>query len=225
MGLHNAGFEDIVGVDIVEQPEYPFTFILSDALMVDEDFFGDFSLIWASPPCQAYSCGTSKFRMEGKKYPDLVDVTRQMLLATKKPFVIENVPGAPIREDLMLCGEMFGLNIIRHRVFEIEGFITSQPIHREHRNKLYDGSAVGVWTGGYHPAYWGNKKRQEKVSKRFRDGNGKDVLRSWQEAMQITWIGDKKTLAQAVPPAYSEYIGCEFLKQMRGEGQQTLNKG
>ena len=195
MGLHKAGF-DVIGVDIAEQPEYPFDFIQSDATQYID--FDDYDLIWASPPCQAYCYGSEKAK---NKHPKLIEVIRKLLLSINKPFIIENIPTAPIRKDLMLCGEMFGLKVIRHRIFEINGFFVKQPNHIKHKGTIADGFYYGVYTGG-KCGCWGNNEKRKKV----KVGSIKD----WQTAMGINWITDKKMLAEAIPPAYSKYIGEQF---------------
>lgn len=116
MGLHRAGLE-VVGVDIEPQPSYPFTFIQGDAL---EFYLRGFDLVWASPPCQAYSTAmhaTQAKKREGRL--DLIPATRAKLQAAGIPYIIENVAGAPLASSrVMLCGSMFGLRVIRHRYFE-----------------------------------------------------------------------------------------------------------
>jgi len=115
-----------------------------------------------------------------------------MLIKTGKPFVMENVTNAPIRKDLLLCGEMFGIGVIRHRKFEIEGFKAFQPTHKKHRGKCSEGYYVTVAGHG------GDAKHTS--------------LKSWQDGMQIPWMRNKKTLAESIPPAYSKYILEQFLK-------------
>ena len=125
MGLHRAGF-DVVGVDIYPQPRDPFEFRRADAMTFPLD---GFDFIWASPPCQQFCALRTREDLSG--YPDLIDPIRQRLVATGKPFVIENVPGAPVRKDLILCGNMFGLRSYRHRHFECS-FPVEQPTHPKH---------------------------------------------------------------------------------------------
>lgn len=194
-GLMDAGFNRVIGIDIHEQSEYfqPEEFRQFDAIafLKDADIsFVDF--IWASPPCQAYTYASKKARNLGKQYPDLIEIARKALIKTGKPFVIENVTTAPLRKDLILCGEMFGLKIIRHRAFEIHGFKCKQPQHIKHKGTVKQGNYVTVAGHG---------------------GDGKASLKAWQDAMKINWIRKKETLAQCVPPKYSEYIGKEFLKE------------
>ena len=121
MGYHRAGFTEIVGVDSAAMPRYPFEFVRGDALEYLAAHGHEFDAIHASPPCQAFS--TLRFMPNAKPHPDLVDPTRQLLIASGKPYVIENVMGAPLRNPTMLCGTMFGLGtgdaeLRRHRIFE-----------------------------------------------------------------------------------------------------------
>jgi len=187
MGLHRAGHE-VVGVDNTEQPNYPFKFIKADALTFD---LNGYDAYWTSPPCQAYSYSTARAKKTGKTYPDLITKTRERLLDTGKPFVIENVVGAPIRVDLFLCGCMFNLGVFRRRHFEINNFIVSQPPHKKHEGKIGDGKHFRVLNGS---GCWLNK------------GDIKGTFEDWKEAMGIEWM-TKKELTQAVPPSYSAYIG------------------
>ncbi len=217
-GLKDAGFETINGIDIVAQPEYfdQKHFWQTNVFEASKLFFEKCDFVWASPPCQAYSWATVKYRNKGKEYPDLIAKTRELLLKTGKPFVIENVVGSPLKKDLMLCGEMFGLRIIRHRIFEIHGFKCIQPKHLKNRRAVWNGSEVGVWQGG-KPGCFGNKKQRSYYAQVAGHGGQSYsfTLKSWQEAMGINWITDKKTLAQCVPPKYAEYIGKQFLEQTK----------
>lgn len=213
MGLKRAGFDEIFGIDIEYQPDYPFQMKVTHVFSVIPEVAGSyFDFIWASPPCHAYSCATLRYRNSKNDrhitYPDLINKTRELLIKTGIPFVIENVPGAPLRKDLILCGEMFGLKVIRHRIFEIHGFKVKQPLHKRHRGLVKDGYYVTVAGNG------GNYKDHNfcklndlplKTSK----------LKVWQHAMGINWINDKKMLDQAVPPKYAEYIGRQFLQLVK----------
>lgn len=206
MGLHRAGFE-IVGVDINPQPNYPFEFIQADVLEIDLDGYDAY---WSSPPCQCYSFAARRWRNNGINYPDLIKRTRKRLLDSGKPFIIENVVGAPLRKDLILCGEMFGLNVIRHRIFEFSHFRVPQPKHKNHKGLVRDGYYVTVAGHGGNDSkhnYCHLNCLPSKTSK----------LKVWQHAMGIDWM-TKQELTQAVPPAYSEYIGEYLAEQIARTG-------
>lgn len=209
MGLSRAGFKRIVGVDIKPQPEYPFEFIQGDAQIMGPKLLQeDFDFIWASPPCQAYSPLRNMHGAEYKeKHKEMLPEVRGMLKESGKPFVIENVPSAPIRRDLMLCGTMFDLKVFRHRFFEIEGFFVWQPYHMKH-----DGT-----TDSHR---WPYKPINGYVQV---TGNGMFTIKQGQAAMGIDHITRKKSLAEAIPPAYSEYIGRQFMNFYRYERKNAGN--
>lgn len=190
-GYHDAGFEEITGVDIKDDHKYPYNFIHSDVFKLPLSFFKQFDLIHASPPCQHYTFATRKTNRD--KHPDLIEKTRLLLQKIGKPYTIENVPNAPLRKDLLLCGEMFeGLRIIRHRIFEIEGFKVIQQTHRKHKERI------------------GKKSYYMQIA-----GHGGDSysfrVEDWKKAIGIAWVNDKKHLTQMIPPSYSKYIGSQYI--------------
>lgn len=190
MGLHRAfPRARIVGVDIVKQPRYPFEFIQGDALTFSYD---GYNFIWASPPCQRYSNGAKQNRTT-HKHPDLIARTRERLQETDAYWTIENIYTArqELRSPIMLCGEMFGLGVFRHRLFE-SNFYPMPPPHQPHHGKIGDGK-MNIVTG--HPG--GSSKRDN-----FKNGGTTE----WRLAMGIDWMTGKE-LAEAIPPAYSEWIG------------------
>ncbi len=193
-GYSRAGF-DVVGVDIAPQPNYPFEFHLSDALSYYP--LGDFDAIHASPPCQAFSLATRhRGNAHAATHPDLIEPTRDLLEGTGLPYVIENVAGAPIRHDVVLCGEMFGLRIHRHRYFELGGFFVWQQPHAAH----HLGGALHNChvEEGYARQVVGNYSNHDDAS----------------DAMGIDWM-TRRELAEAIPPAYTEFIGEQLLAQVR----------
>jgi DNA (cytosine-5)-methyltransferase 1 len=113
VGYAWAGF-DVIGVDLHPQPRYPFEFVQADALTFPLD---GFDAVHASPPCQHYANVTS-WRGSRQDHPELIAATRRALHASGLPWVIENVPEAPVRPDFLLCGSQFGLRVRRHRAFE-----------------------------------------------------------------------------------------------------------
>ena len=190
MGYYRAGFEDITGVDIKPQPNYPFEFVLGDALEYVMEHGAEFDLIHASPPCQKYTKAAQQWRASGKEYPDLVAITRDMLRDTGKLYIIENVPGAPLINPVILNGAMSRLNIHRTRLFEcsfeIPFFLLPQgkkPVKMGRPVKAGDViQPVGHFSG---VAYAG-------------------------EQMEIDWMTQAE-LAQAIPPAYTEFIGRRIM--------------
>jgi len=196
MGYHRAGFE-VVGVDINPQPHYPFEFHQADALEFD---LAGFDAIHASPPCQASSALT-KGTNRGRSYPQLIPGIRERLAEVNVPTIIENVQGAAIRPDVTLCGEMFGLGVIRHRYFEMSHPV-SQPPHIKHRGRV-SGWRHGKFYPGPYVAVYG-------------DGGGKGSVEQWQQAMGIDWTDNRKSIAEAIPPAYTEYIGTQLISMLEG---------
>jgi hypothetical protein len=190
MGYHRAGFE-VVGVDHLPQPRYPFEFHQADALeFLAGANAGDYDAVHASPPCQAHSAG-AKMRGTAGLHPDLLPATRDLLARFGLPYVIENVVGAPMPSFVTLCGEMFGLGVIRHRRFECSELLW-QPHHPKHRGAVSDGHYATVAGHG---------------------GDGSNAFPVWAAAMQIGWM-TKEELAQAIPPAYTEWIGRQLLTQL-----------
>ena len=123
VGYHRAGF-DVVGVDIAFQKNYPYEFHQGDALDYVAGHGHEFDAIHASPPCQAF---TNAQRIQGRDHPDHVAATRSALQLIGKPWIIENVPGAPLNNPVELCGAMFGLTTYRHRLFESNIQLTTPP--------------------------------------------------------------------------------------------------
>jgi hypothetical protein len=117
MGYRLAGF-DVTGVDIVPQPHYPFAFVQADTLEYLSDHGHEYAAIAASPPCQYYANVTA-WRGDRANHPDLIHAVRVRLVRAGVPWAMENVPEAPLRRDLLLCGSQFGLAVRRHRVFEL----------------------------------------------------------------------------------------------------------
>jgi len=187
MGYARAGFE-VVGVDIVEQPHYPFTFVRADALTFPLD---GFDVVHASPPCQSFTAYRRKGHGVGDGYPDMIAEVRVRVAG--HPYVIENVPTAPLVEPILLCGSSFGLDIRRHRHFESNlplvaprcdhGWQTPRFPPATNRVNLRSTVEVGVWRIPL------------------------DVQR---RAMGIEWM-TLAELSEAVPPAYTFELGRQLL--------------
>lgn len=199
-GYDYAGFE-VVGVDIDPQPRYPFEFHRADALTFLEENGHWFDAIHASPPCQAYSA--MKHMPDAKEHPELIEPVRELLIASGKPWVIENVVGAPLNDSIILCGSMFnlgaaGFGLQRHRQFE-----SNVPL-RTPRDCNHSGPTIGVY-GGHVRC---------RSSKYWRDSGadfpGMDKKALANEAMGIDWM-TMNQLSEAIPPAYTEWVGKQLL--------------
>jgi DNA (cytosine-5)-methyltransferase 1 len=213
MGYHRAGF-DVVGVDIKPQPRYPFEFIQADALAgltvltmggylltgPNAYLLSDFAAIHASPPCQAYSAMRNNWNAR-KDHPDLLPSTRVLLAETGLPYVIENVPGAPMAPLIIMCGSAFGLGIPgyqlrRHRWFEPSAglWFMSPPCQ-------HSGPVIGIY--GDHGR---DHRRKEGFGRYF-------TLAERKQAMGIDWM-TRDELDQAIPPAYTEHIGRALMEHL-----------
>lgn len=212
MGYARAGFE-VVGVDIKPQPHYPFEFFQDDALRA-LDFHGNpnqrygwwkFDAIHASPPCQAYTSMSNRWRGQGgqaDQHPDLIAPTRALLEASRLPWVMENVPGAKrlLRSPVTLTGGMFGLGVHRPRLFELSWFVlASQPVPTP--------GSIGVY----------GKSPDGRLLWARADGSEQRAARGVAEAlvaMGIDWM-EWAELKEAIPPAYTEWIGLQLMAHLK----------
>lgn len=208
-GYADAGF-GVVGVDIEPQPRYPYRFHRGDAVRVLSRLIEgraievgglaysleDFDAIHASPPCQLYSV---THRINRSEFPDLIGITREHLSASGLPWVIENVAAAAPQmcNPLMLCGEMFGLETYRHRLFETNWDLTTPP-HPEHVARTTKMGRAPV-AGEYMHIV----------------GNFSGVDRG-RRVMGMPWA-NRDGLREAIPPAYTEYIGRQLMAHIREE--------
>jgi DNA (cytosine-5)-methyltransferase 1 len=205
VGYDRAGF-DVTGVDIAPQKHFPFAFHQGDAIDFILAHGHEYDAIHASPPCQQY---TALRAVHGKEYPDLYAATRSALQEIGKPWVIENVPGAPIHSGIYLCGMMFGLRVYRHRWFETP-FLLMQPHHPKHV----------VRANGH--------KSQRQRKQHYLDGGFVTITGNvgsyCGDAMDVDWMTGEE-LSQAIPPAYTNHIGTELLGYIDGEDQRTGKAG
>lgn len=213
MGYYNAGFE-VVGVDTQAQPHYPFQYYQADALTFPLE---GFDVVHASPPCQGYSRMRHLPWLKGKTYPLLIDPVRERLQAAGVPWVIENVEDAPLQRapglfgvhGIVLCGSMFGLPIYRHRPFE-SSEVLEQPAHPKHRSVIQAGSMLG----GRADVRRGITAWQEDGGV---GGHMANVDRV-RQAMGINWMTADE-LSQAIPPAYTCFIGEELMRVVRPDAE------
>lgn len=192
-GLLDAGFDEVVGVDIEPQKHYPFEFVQADAMTFD---FSGFDFIWASPPCQAYS--DMKHAKGAKVHPMLIEPVRERLKGSGVPYAIENVEGAPLENPIVLCGSGFGLEayghqLRRHRLIEANFYIP--PPKCKHTDPV-----IGIY-GGHarnRSSTHGGRGTMDVWPKGHRDAAS--------IAMGIDWM-PLKQLSQAIPPVYAKYVG------------------
>lgn len=196
-GYAALGWE-VVGVDIDPQPCYPYQFIQADAMTFP---LAGFDLIHASPPCQPYSRGvvsrSSKWNdTKGLDEPALIEPLRERLKATSLAYVIENVEGSPL-DGITLCGSMFGLDIARHRIFETSWFMLA-PTHPACRGLVKKAADRRGWdyrdmsvTGKGRHAGWGDRAA---------------------ELLGITHPMRQHDLKEAIPPAYTSYVGLQYME-------------
>ena len=190
MGYHRAGF-DVTGVDLFPQPRYPFEFIQADAVEYLREHGHEYDAIHASPPCQAF---TNAQKLMGNEHPDFIEPTREVLLELGLPYVIENVPGAPLDSPFELCGAMFELGTYRHRLFETNFYVREigHPKHAARTTKMgrkpVDGEMMHVV---------GNFSGVEKAKK----------------AMGIDWM-NRDGLRESIPPVYTNYIGFYLMAEV-----------
>lgn len=207
-GYWLAGFH-VIGVDINPQPNYPFEFIQDDAIDFIRKHGNEFDFIHTSPPCQVHTqlASLHKHKTEyNEKHLDLIPDTRAALLEIDKPYVIENVSGArkSLINPVMLCGKTFNLKVYRHRYFECS-FPVNPPLHLKHHDST-PRAGGGVSPKGFVTVagHGGVKYLPEDFEGGFREYAGM--------AMAINWMS-RAELSQAIPPAYTQYIGAEWLKQ------------
>ncbi|CAB4995606.1 MAG: DNA cytosine methyltransferase [Actinobacteria bacterium] len=200
VGYQRAGFE-VTGVDLAPQPRYPMPFIQADALTLTSDFLESFDVIHASPPCQSYS-DLAKRNGNADAWPRLIEPVRELLHASGRPFVIENVEGAPLQNALVLCGTMFpGLRVIRHRLFESNVGLTA-PEHRK------------------HPLVFTHDKRKGHYGKLNQDtsfvqvtGGGNCSIANAKAALGINWM-TKAELNESIPPVYTQHLGAQLIEYL-----------
>lgn len=188
-GYRRAGW-NVTCVDIKPQPRNPFKFIQADALHYLAEHWQNYDAVHISPPCQPFSAMSACRPGLADEYPDLIAAARGLLDLTGLPYVIENVPRSPLRPDLMLCGQMFGLDLYRHRIFETNWFAW-QPDHPRHTTPA---SRAGHWKPGTIMSISGHVSPIAEAKR----------------AMGIDWMS-RDELAEAIPPAYTEHIGWQLL--------------
>lgn len=197
VGYYRAGFIDITGIDNRPMPRYPFEFIQTDALEYLEAHGREYDVIHASPPCQRWTIAQNAAK-NAEAHPDSIAPTRDLLIATGKPYIIENVVGAPLQNPATLCGLSFGLKVRRHRIFETNFFILVPADQCKNQD--------------YYVIFGNEVRNRQHGEKAARKNN----IAAGRKAMDIGWM-TRKELSEAIPPAYTEYIGCQLITLLNTE--------
>jgi DNA (cytosine-5)-methyltransferase 1 len=215
VGYSRAGF-DVTGVDLHPMPHYPFMDVHQgnalDALR-DREFVGQFDAIHASPPCKKFTAMHARVCDGGPRctHRDLLTPTRELLEDIGKPYVIENVEGAPMRHAAVtLCGTMFGLAwggavVKRHRLFESNVPLTApRPCACRGKPTVGIYGAGGAWT-------------------RIAPGGGgvKVAGQDAADAMGVDWTAYQAVLSQMIPPAYTEHLGRQLIAHIRHRDERA----
>jgi len=207
VGYQRAGF-DIGGVDREPHPDYPFRMIVADAMefLAIPEFLASFDVVHASPPCPRYSSMTPEANRED--HPDLVGPVREALRAWGGTYIIENVPGAPLENPVLVCGAALGLladcrdgqrrQLKRHRLFESNHPLMSPGCGCDARQK------IGVYGDG------GGGARTSAAQ----GGGYKGHPEESRQAMGIDWMRNRKDLSDAIPPAYTQYLGEQLIEHL-----------
>ncbi len=212
IGYQQAGFH-VTGIDKARYSTYAGDdHLVADALEVlaDTAYLRQFDAIHASPPCQAFSTANAQFRLAGKNYPDYIQATRAGLEAAGRPYIIENVPQAPIRPDLVLYGWMFGLHVLRRRHFELGHWWAMQPGVPQRIGSIASRDFVSVFGKcGYRK----NKHWPPDWRPKFQKAT---ILDTWHYAMGISETHRFRDieLSQGIPPAYTNYIGQQLFNTL-----------
>lgn len=192
VGYARAGF-DVVGVDVAPQKNYPFEFHQADALEFPLD---GFDVVHASPPCQSWTAYRRRGAGVGSSYPQLIEPIRDRLDQSGLPYVIENVPGAPLRQPFQLCGSSFGLNVRRHRLFESN--ISMLPPGCDH---------------GWQTPRFASATNRTNLRRTVEIGVWRIPLDVQREAMGISWMSLEE-LSESIPPAFTSWIGEQLLNAL-----------
>jgi DNA (cytosine-5)-methyltransferase 1 len=191
MGYARAGFE-VTGMDLKHGKRYPFNYIRKNVMELRPEDLEEYDVIHASPPCQTFSATRHLRNAQGKttSKQDLLAQVRSLLVVSGKPYVIENVKGAPLIDAVQVCGSAFGLKVRRHRLFE-----SNMPLRGTECHHAQQGRPVGIY----------GSMRDEIPG----GGHTAKTMAEANEAMGIDWMIWSE-LVEAIPPAYTHHIGLQL---------------
>jgi DNA (cytosine-5)-methyltransferase 1 len=197
-GYRRAGFE-VTGIDISPMKRYPFTFYQFDVLALTPEYLAQFDAIHASPPCKVH---TVLKAFSDPSHLNLIPETRDMLRRSGRPYVIENVPGAPLENPVQLCATSFGHNMLRHRLFEANWPLWGSKCRHDEQAKVSPGFIIRSNRRGEQVTPW-----LTVAGRGF--GGGIGEVDRWRTEMDMDWAS-REGLREAIPPYYTEYIGQQL---------------
>jgi DNA (cytosine-5)-methyltransferase 1 len=193
-----AGF-NIVGIDVADKKDYPGMFIQKDFRSISAEYINStYDAVHFSPPCQAFSCATPKehHHKHVNFIPEVLDLVSEITI----PVIIENVPQAPIRPDIILTGANFGLKLIRKRIFQLDNWfcLSPQEVHYRKRS-VKNGDLITVaGTESHH---------RNKGCLPYREIGTRTIFQLRKDLMEVGWMNDSHSVREAIPPKYTEFIG------------------
>jgi DNA (cytosine-5)-methyltransferase 1 len=208
-GYIRAGF-DVLGIDTRDcRDRYPGRFERMDALDALDLYQRDVDAIHTSPPCQRWTHGN--VANDVARYPDLITAHRAALVEIGKPYVIENVPRAPLRSPLTLCGTMFGLTAT-----DVDGVLLYLRRHRqfESSEKLEAPGKCAHLPGVQWAGAYGGARRDKEQARHVRHGGYVPSYAVLCRLLDVGWMTERG-LFQAIPPAYTEWLGTQLLRRVR----------
>jgi DNA (cytosine-5)-methyltransferase 1 len=128
-----------------------------------------------------------------------------MLIDSGRSYVIENIEDArrELRNPVRMCGSTFDLNIRRHRWFECSFPVMVPPCQ-------HDGREIRAYYGKKGWLAW---TPAAAVQSRGRKPILRGKVEQAPEDMGIDWMTWDE-LREAIPPAYTEFIGTQLLEVM-----------
>ena len=205
-GYRRAGFR-VIGVDIIDHSDtYPGFFVKADALEGLRLFGARADLVHTSPPCLAWTQGNAANDIT--VYPNLIAAHRAALRALGKPWVMENVPRAPLRRPMLLCGTMFGL-----RTEDSDGTMLRLKRHRHFESNIdlipprdCDHDGPMPWGGVY-----GGARSDRDEARNVRRGGYTPEQQVASRLLDIDFL-PMSALRKSIPPAYTEWVGRQILE-------------
>lgn len=204
VGYARAGFR-VTSYDLVEHAKAPgiAEFEVGDALdlLADTQFLDRFDVVHTSPPCPRYSVSRHATG-RGDDHPDLVGPVRDLLRRWGGTYVIENVPGAPMPEAVLVCGAAMGLvSIRRHRLFESNALLMTPGCACDAQGSV---------------SVFGHSGEDRRKATRVKHGHVRKhvPIDEVRRLMGVEWMTDRSDVSDAIPPAYTQYLGEQLIDRL-----------